>query len=109
VIIGNSKDGLPIILGNVDSPAAPGTAAVPLATDKKTSADGALKLEALPAGVPVLDKKPAADQAATPQDKQATSSLPADLSDIEALLGRITERLRSSGSASSVPAGPPKQ
>src|SRR5471030_708037 len=98
VIVGGGKDGLPIILGNVDAPAStrlgpkPTDAVTPPAggasvgPDKKTSADGVLKLpEIAPvAGAPaVQEKKAALEQAAT------ANSSALDLSDIEAILSRL--------------------
>jgi regulator of protease activity HflC (stomatin/prohibitin superfamily) len=129
VIIGSGKDGLPIILGNVDTPASPGpgpksaegdTTSTPaggasVAADKKTSADG---LSKPPDTTPVTstptapETKAAADSSLAPasSDKQPSSSIPLNLSDFEAILSRITERLRPTGSAtSSGTAPPPKQ
>jgi regulator of protease activity HflC (stomatin/prohibitin superfamily) len=120
VIIGNSKDGLPIILGNVDTPASQGpgpksaegatsttsAGAAPVGADKKTSADAALKpSDTTPATSPPTapEKKTTADSAAAP------NSSAIDLSDIEAILSRLAERLRPSGSASSGTGAPPKQ
>jgi regulator of protease activity HflC (stomatin/prohibitin superfamily) len=115
VIIGNSKDGLPIILGNVDSPASPGpgprsTDGATSGPDKKTSVDSVLKLPEVTAaaGVPAApDKKAAA--AANDSEKQASQATPIDPSDIESILSRIVERLRPSGSANSGTGAPPKQ
>ena len=118
VIVGGGKDGLPIILGNVDAPASTGLGPKPtdavtppaggasVGPDKKTSADGVLKLpEIAPvAGAPAAqEKKAAVEQAAT------ANSSALDLSDIEAILSRLAERLRPSGSASSGSGAPPKQ
>jgi regulator of protease activity HflC (stomatin/prohibitin superfamily) len=112
VIIGNGKDGLPIILGNVDTPAAPngktaaGENAGALApADKKASADGATKpADVIPgAGVPA-DNTAAASAPAAPISSRAL-----DLTDVDSILSRIAERLRSGGSeTSSGAATPPK-
>jgi regulator of protease activity HflC (stomatin/prohibitin superfamily) len=129
VIIGNGKDGLPIILGNVDTPASPGPGPKPaeggttstapaggasIGTDKKTSADGMSKPPDVTSGTstPAAPEKTGtvdSSAAATDQAKQASPST-LGLSDIEAIVSRITERLRPSGSAtSSGTAPPPKQ
>ena len=118
VIIGNGKDGLPIILGNVDSPASPGPGPkaaegdATTAPDKKVSVEGVAKPpEPTPiGGTPKpADKKATTDSSAAPAKSSGTISAP-DLSDIEAILARISERLRLSGSAtSSGTAPPPKQ
>jgi regulator of protease activity HflC (stomatin/prohibitin superfamily) len=129
VIIGSGKDGLPIILGNVDTPASPGpgpksaegdTTSTPaggssVAADKKTSADSFSKP---PDTTPVAstptapETKANADSSTAPasSDKQPSSAIPLNLSDFEAILSRITERLRPTGSATnSGTAPPPKQ
>jgi regulator of protease activity HflC (stomatin/prohibitin superfamily) len=117
VIIGSGKDGLPIILGNVDTPGSgpkpadptsvtpPGGAALP-GTDKKSSVEGEPKVSDAPTVgslSPTPEKKDTADQAAVPKP-------PIDLTDVEAILSRISERLRAAASAtSSGTAPPPKQ
>jgi regulator of protease activity HflC (stomatin/prohibitin superfamily) len=112
VIIGNGKDGLPIILGNVDTPATPGPA--PKAESDPTS----------PGGVSLL--KPSADTSSKPPDvippagvtgtpsspenktaASATPALPLDLTDVDGIIARITERLRGSATSSGA-ATPPK-
>jgi regulator of protease activity HflC (stomatin/prohibitin superfamily) len=119
VIIGSGKDGLPIILGNVDTPAqgpGPKAAAVDTGADKKIPA--AANSSPKPPDVTPLvgaetsDKKTAADSTAAParSDKQPGASAPLDLTDIDSILSRITERLRSSGSSTSSGTGAqPKQ
>jgi len=126
VIIGNGKDGLPIILGNVDSPASSGSGPKPaegetptggasMGVDKKTSAAGTPKPpDATPADSTLTapEKKPAAGSSTAPasSDKQSSSSIPLGLSDIEAMLSRISEGLRLTGSATSSGTGvQPKQ
>jgi regulator of protease activity HflC (stomatin/prohibitin superfamily) len=104
VVIGSNKDGLPIILGNVDTPVSP-------PPGDKTKPPG---------GAPGEPPKPPADGSSTPADKKAgdasskpsssTSSTKMDsdskspsslsLADIEALLTRIKEALRGSDSKS---------
>ena len=125
VIIGNGKDGLPIILGNVDTPASPGPGPKP--ADGNTAPNDASTSPAptgnppagssstAPAGTPTGGASTAADKktsstAPASSDKQPSSSIPLDLSDIKAILSRISEGLRSTGSATSPGTGAqPKQ
>src|SRR5437016_5414447 len=106
VIIGSGKDGLPIILGNVDSSAPPAGSAQPISNDKadkdRATAPGpAVPFEKIPAAAlstppekmpPVT---PGAAPAATPgpapaAKAQETRSLwPITLSDIESYLARM--------------------
>lgn len=123
VIIGNGKDGLPIILGNVDSPASPGPGPKPAeggtTPNDKTPATPPAPIGNLPAGnsstTPAggasmeADKKTSSTAPAS-SDKRPSSSIPLDLTDIQAILSRITEGLRPSGSATSPGTGAqPKQ
>ena len=121
VIIGSGKEGLPIILGNMDNTAPPGPA---------PAAGGAPPAETSPAPAPTPEtaapapegsapagnsatppaggastgaaSKPTAAAASTPpervQEAPASSSIALDLSEIKALLSRLTEAMRSSGS-----------
>jgi hypothetical protein len=133
VIIGSGKDGLPIILGNVDN--APSTkesaatvrpvgnmpaALTPAAPFPKPLSAGSTDTEKNISGVPTqppeasLSSDPSASnqkQAPNPSaDQQRGSFIPRDLSEIEALLSRISEALRPSQSATSSGTGAqPKQ
>jgi regulator of protease activity HflC (stomatin/prohibitin superfamily) len=151
VIIGSGKNGLPIILGNVDTPVSPGGGAK--STEGKTTQNGnapavsstltgnapAGTSSTMPAGgasteaeqktpaahlstpqdttqaaskATALEKKSTADSAtaAASLDKQSSSSIPVDLSDIKAILSRISEKLHLTGSATSSGTGAqPKQ
>jgi len=144
VIIGSGKDGLPIILGNVDgspapngeakpaesgttappgtampgaatsppetppgmAPAAPSStpspgapAGSPPGADKNGSAAGSpAPPGSPPASTPSGSEKPAA---APRSDNQSNSYVPFKLSDIEAILSRLSDGLRSAGSAPS--------
>ena len=127
VIIGNGKDGLPIILGNVDTPASSGLGPKPAEgnatpNDKMPATSPAPigntpagTSSTTPAGAPPGDASMEADKktsstAPASSDKQPSSSIPLDLSDIEAILSRISERLRPTGSATSSGTGAqPKQ
>jgi regulator of protease activity HflC (stomatin/prohibitin superfamily) len=124
VIIGGGKDGLPIILGNVDNPAAqslrlkpgeggaPSSKPAPGTTGNLPAGSSAATAGAAPAGggatnaeqktpgagAPTAQEKPAASAGA---DKQSKSFLPRDLTDIEAILSRISEGLHPAKSATS--------
>jgi regulator of protease activity HflC (stomatin/prohibitin superfamily) len=110
VIIGSGKDGLPIILGNVDGPLpAPAKGAAGETTQgDKTSA--ASPVEAPPPGTPpasssdASDKKPADS---TPPD--GSLAAPLDLSRVKALLPWLTDKLHSAQSAPGSSGTAPKQ
>jgi hypothetical protein len=92
VVIGSGKDGLPIILGNVDGPPQPnsGGATPPsdgsaIPKERATAPAPAVPLEQTPAaGLTKPAEKP---PAAAPQEPRA--SLPSTLSDIDAFLSRL--------------------
>jgi regulator of protease activity HflC (stomatin/prohibitin superfamily) len=121
VVIGNSKDGLPIILGNVDGPASPGPGPKPAdsntAPNDQTPATSSAppgSSSTTPADAPVggasqgVDKKSSTTPASS--DKQASSSIPVDLSDLKAILSRMSEGLRTTGSEPNAGTGAqPKQ
>ncbi|MGO9574736.1 MAG: SPFH domain-containing protein [Terriglobales bacterium] len=132
VVIGSGKDGLPIILGNVDAqpvPAAkpqsgtngttPPSGAPPAGTEKPSDAlpnsNGSTEPEprARPSGSitpPVSERTPTADlSAARANLDKPGSAIPHDLSDIEAILSRISGALRSAGSPPSSTGAQPKQ
>jgi regulator of protease activity HflC (stomatin/prohibitin superfamily) len=96
VIIGSGKDGLPIILGNVDAPAPGQTtgAAPPSESDTRTPAAGAARpLEKTPAAALATPPEktptagPATPPAAAPEAPRA--SWPPSLSDVEAFISRM--------------------
>jgi regulator of protease activity HflC (stomatin/prohibitin superfamily) len=90
VIIGSGKDGLPIILGNVDA-AAPSPAPAPAGEENKppkerpTAATPATALEKTP---PDTLSKPSEKTPTRPSEAQRV--LPLSLPDIEALITRLT-------------------
>jgi regulator of protease activity HflC (stomatin/prohibitin superfamily) len=100
VIIGGGKDGLPVILGNVDSPAparAPAekgakaderlTAASPTVPLEKTpAADLALPAEKMPTADTAKQAAPVAPSGAAPAEPSA--SLPLGLSELKALVSK---------------------
>jgi regulator of protease activity HflC (stomatin/prohibitin superfamily) len=109
VIVGNSKDGLPIILGNVDAspspqPASPAgngdtapkertTAATPSPPLEKTPTTPPEKIPTTPLEKTPADtlSKPAEKTPSTqPPEAQRSYSFPTSLSDIEAAFSRIT-------------------
>jgi regulator of protease activity HflC (stomatin/prohibitin superfamily) len=124
VIIGGGKDGLPIILGNVDTPApARARGASPAenggtAEERVTAASPAVPLEKTPSAdlaVPA-ERMPAADAAKTQAAVPATPSaappggsgalFPRSLSDLEAI---ISQSLRSTDATTEPPAKSPPE
>jgi regulator of protease activity HflC (stomatin/prohibitin superfamily) len=120
VIIGGGKDGLPIILGNMDTPAqAQGTSPAEKgvrAEERVTAAPPAVPLEKTPSAdlaVPA-ERMPAADaaktQAAVPARPSAAppggAMFPRTLSDLEAL---ISQSLRSTDATTEPAAKPPAE
>jgi regulator of protease activity HflC (stomatin/prohibitin superfamily) len=110
VVIGTGKDGLPIILGNVDTPLAPGPTpqlATPPAAVPATPAEPKPKGDdSHPGGGASNETEPttkSADASAgsAGSGPVASSSGPLSLSDIKSTLSRITGALRSAGSDSS--------
>ncbi len=124
VIIGGGKDGLPIILGNVDNPPGPGPGPKPTAggstpSNKTSAASPPANAPALtstvPGATPARDA-PAAGATKTPEtppDGSVATSQPLstylDLSRIKALLPWLTDELSTTKSATSSGAGAPKQ
>jgi regulator of protease activity HflC (stomatin/prohibitin superfamily) len=110
VVIGGGKDGLPIILGNVDNPAAAG--AHPAATGGSAPAGTSLLM---PGVGPSSDKAPAEPAIESNEKKQTAekppaSYIPLDLPDIEGILSRMREGLSTTKSATSGGGGAqPKQ
>ena len=105
VVIGSGKDGLPIILGNVDSP---------LATQPKLE-DGASapgKSSAIPSvgGVPV-DAKPTTTEppALAGKDDQPGSTAQFDLSRLKAILPAIPDWLNPATGSRPAQSAPPRQ
>jgi len=129
VIIGSGKDGLPIILGNVDNPVSPlrtpapggnapaGTPNAPAvppsgggstgAGDKNSAAPFTPPDVTSSTGGPAAEKKQVTGQATAPASQNQPSSYS---SDIEAILSRLREGLSPTKSATgSETAAPPKQ
>jgi len=102
VIVGNSKDGLPVILGNMDTPAAPSppppSSPEPAPKERTTAASPSPALEAMPADTlsKPVEKTPATQPTEAPH---VSYSLPISLSELEALLGQL---------AGAKPAAPPE-
>lgn len=106
VVIGSGKDGLPIILGNVDSP--------PVAVQPKQE-DGASapgKSSAIPSvgGVPV-DAKPVMGEPSAPAGKndQQSSNSQFDLSRLKAILPYVPEWLSPTTGSRPAESAPPRQ
>lgn len=70
VIIGSGKDGLPVILGNVDSPAAPRTANAPIPDNTEAAKD-----RPTGASPPLLEKLPASNLP-TPTEQPPPTAVP---------------------------------
>jgi regulator of protease activity HflC (stomatin/prohibitin superfamily) len=102
VVIGSGKDGLPIILGNVDAPAQPAGGTTPDGNDNKertTAASPAVPLEKTPAAAlttPAEKIPPASSSTPSGTNPERSRSLwPISLSDIETYLTQMllpTER-----------------
>jgi regulator of protease activity HflC (stomatin/prohibitin superfamily) len=102
VVIGSGKDGLPIILGNVDAPAPPARSTTPDGNDNKertTAASPAVPLEKTPAAAlatPAEKIPPASSSTPSGTSPERSRSLwPISLSDIETYLTQMllpTER-----------------
>jgi prohibitin 1 len=102
VVIGSGKDGLPIILGNVDAPAPPARSTTPDGNDNKertTAASPAVPLEKTPAAAlatPAEKIPPTSSSTPSGTSPERSRSLwPISLSDIETYLTQMllpTER-----------------
>jgi regulator of protease activity HflC (stomatin/prohibitin superfamily) len=119
VVIGSGKDGLPIILGNVDNPPAP-AATPPSGTTGATTPNASTPLSSMPPGSappaaggsaapkppggtsgavtpPSSDKTTSAAPASPTTDNTAASVNPLDLPAVQAILSRISGVMRPSG------------
>jgi len=107
VVIGTGKDGLPIILGNVDNPATPNPMPQPVGSRAATPA-GVFPVPP-PGATPGTEPPAAASPGATPPASDKTEPPPGagaesnkqsglSLSDIQAILSRLSEGIRQSGS-----------
>jgi regulator of protease activity HflC (stomatin/prohibitin superfamily) len=126
VVIGSGKDGLPIILGNVDTPATPGVPPPPGASGATPQSGVAPPANAPPntpappgakppsgtsgeATPPASSDKTASTAPASDEGTQATSP-PLTLPDVQAILSRLSGGLYAPGSASNAGAtAQPKQ
>ena len=135
VVIGSGKDGLPIILGNVDTPVSPGTAPQPGAGDTALPSGaaappppasatqtppgpapsggggaGAPSQRGSPSGSaePAPGSNSTADASAAPPDSNAApnSPSPLDIPAVKAILSRISGALQSTGSDTNTGAKP---
>jgi regulator of protease activity HflC (stomatin/prohibitin superfamily) len=121
VIIGSGKDGLPIILGNVEGAAGSTSKATATEdeTNEKTSgiSSGQISTFPSPTGSSTPEKNSAAAISSTPRDVTQTPTAavpsghsPFDLSQIKDYLQRLPEWLKSAATGSgSGPGTPPKQ
>jgi len=126
VVIGSGKDGLPIILGNVDNPPAPGpnpggkapgglppgpanaTPNVGPPTEPNKPLSSGASPPPLVANPPAVSdqKQTTGSSSATAPNEQAKWNIPQDLSDVEAFLGRISDAIRAPKSVPGSGTGP---
>jgi len=125
VVIGSGKDGLPIILGNVDSPPASGTgpggkapggfpsaptnAAPNTGSTEPNKPQSSVSSPPPPVGGPQTgsdQKQTTGSSSAAATNEQAKWNIPQDISDIEALLGRISDAIRAPKAAPGSGTGP---
>ena len=99
VIIGNGKEGPPIILGNVDTPTLPKANGDTASKERTTAATPTTTLEKTPADTlsKPAEKVPSAQP---PEAQRLWNPLPLTLSDIKAFLSRLIEGTPSSSEAS---------
>jgi len=128
VIIGRGKDGLPIILGNADASPSPQPAAAPAETPPKertTAATPATPLEKTPAGTlpNPAEKTPATPLEKTPADtltkpsektppaqpSEAQHIFPTSLSELKALLSKLTGSAPGASDTGNAPQKPAAQ
>ena len=88
VIVGSGKDGLPIILGNAETPPAPPTGRDAVAKERTTAAPPSPAPETVPADTLTkpVEKMPATQP---PEAPHISYSFPTSVSDIEAMLARL--------------------
>jgi regulator of protease activity HflC (stomatin/prohibitin superfamily) len=106
VIVGSGKDGLPIILGNVDTPASPPPAGNGDTAPKErtTAATPATAAEKVPADT--LSKPSEKTPATQPPEAQRLSyPIPLSLSDIEAMFSRLAAAVRPAPAETGKPDG----
>jgi regulator of protease activity HflC (stomatin/prohibitin superfamily) len=113
VIVGSGKDGLPIILGNVDSPPSPQPATpagngdtVP--KERTTAASPATSSEKVPADslTKPSEKTPSTQP---PEAPRISYPFPTTLSDIEAMFARLTGAMRPASSETGKPDSDPSK
>ena len=75
VIIGSGKDGLPVILGNVDTPMQPNPATPPAAAAPVTDNSEAARKQPAGASPPLLEKTPASNLQ-SPAERQSPTAVP---------------------------------
>jgi regulator of protease activity HflC (stomatin/prohibitin superfamily) len=113
VIVGSGKDGLPIILGNVDASPSPPPASPPgsgdtIPKERTTAATPAAVSEKVPADTLT---KPSEKTPSTrpPEAPRFSYSFPMSLSDIEAMFSRLTEAMRPASSETGKPDSNPSK
>jgi regulator of protease activity HflC (stomatin/prohibitin superfamily) len=100
VVIGTGKDGLPIILGNVDTPATSNP--IPQSGAAGATAPPGTVSGATSGAAPAIEPSAAASSAQSPAASAGTNKESGlSLSDLEAILSRISEGIRQNGSDTS--------
>jgi regulator of protease activity HflC (stomatin/prohibitin superfamily) len=114
VIVGSGKDGLPIILGNVESasqpqPASPAGSGETAPRERTTAATPTIPSEKLPADTLAKpsEKTPPTQPPEAP--RLLTYPFPTSLSDIEAMFARLTGARPAAPAETAAPGSPPAQ
>jgi regulator of protease activity HflC (stomatin/prohibitin superfamily) len=106
VIIGSGKDGVPIILGNADSPSPPPEKAPSNEGEKKpTGAGPAVPLEKVPAAG-LAEPSEKTPTAAAPEVPRVYFPFPISMSDVEAVISRFSKVITPTDSGTPAPAKP---
>jgi len=100
VVIGGGKDGVPIILGNVDTPS-PQAAPAAGTTPRTTAAPHAMPLEKVPSAGSAEPSEKTVPSAAAPEVPRTYFPFPIGMSEIEAFFSRFTGPTTGSGASPS--------
>jgi regulator of protease activity HflC (stomatin/prohibitin superfamily) len=98
VVIGSGKDGLPIILGNVDTPVNPSPSGTPTAPTTQTPPAARPPNGTSGEATPPTASDKAASAAPSSNEGVVASSVPLSLPDVQAIISRLSGALRSPGS-----------
>jgi prohibitin 2 len=106
VIIGGGKDGVPIILGNVDAPPPPEKAPSNEGEKKPTGAGPAVPIEKVPAAGLAEPAEKLPTGAPAPEVPRVYFPFPISMSDVEAVISRFSKAITPTDTGT---ATPPKQ